>query len=603
MNGHSVRRPWPAWGWTLISGSASCQAAPAARPIARLCDDGIPPRPRSSSPPPSGGIARRRPHVAANQHREEPEFSRPRRDMTTPEDPNRVLIFDTTLRDGEQSPGISLNPAEKLEIAQQLARLGVDVIEAGFPIASPGDFEGGRGVARTVEGPVIAALARTHVADIDAAWGAVKDSERPRIHTFISTSDIHIIHQLQTTREDVKGQARAAVAHAKQYVDDVEFSPMDATRADVQFTAEVVQIAIDEGATTINIPDTVGYAMPHEFQAYLARLYELVPDLHGVTLSVHCHDDLGLAVANSFAGVLAGARQVECAINGIRERAGNASLEEIVMLLRTRRADIGLDTGVNTTELARTSRLVSRLTGYPVQPNKAIVGRNAFAHESGIHQDGVLKERSTYEIMDARTVGLETNSIVLGKHSGRHALRDALEQLGFKVDGQALNTAFKRFKEIADKKKSLTAMDLEALVTEELRGEDITGYGLEWFEVEASSRRPPHARVGVSMPDGAVAEGSFTGDGPIDAVLAAINAATGVEPKLRDFKIGAVTEGQDALGEVSMVVEVDGASGAGQAVSTDVIEAAARAYVRALSVARARAERPEGVVGLPATAP
>jgi 2-isopropylmalate synthase len=527
-------------------------------------------------------------------------------DSTSDAADSGVLIFDTTLRDGEQSPGISLNTTEKLEIAQQLARLGVDVIEAGFPITSPGDFEAVQTIAREVSEPappIIAGLARTHVGDIDAAWEAVRDAERPRIHTFISTSDIHIIHQLQSTREDVKGQARAAVAHAKQYLDDVEFSPMDATRADVEFTAEVVQIAIDEGATTINIPDTVGYVMPHEFQAYLARLYELVADLHGVRLSVHCHDDLGLAVANSFAGVLAGARQVECAINGIGERAGNASLEEIVMLLRTRRADIGLDTSVNTTELARTSRLVSRLTGYPVQPNKAIVGRNAFAHESGIHQDGVLKERSTYEIMDARTVGLETNSIVLGKHSGRHALRDALEQLGFKVEGQTLNTAFKRFKEIADKKKTLTAMDLEALVTEELRGEDIAGYGLEWFEVEASSRRPPHARVGVSMPDGTVAEGSFTGDGPIDAVLAAINAATGVEPKLRDFKIGAVTEGQDALGEVSMVVEVEGFSGAGQAVSTDVIEAAARAYVRALSVARARAERPEGLVGLPATAP
>jgi 2-isopropylmalate synthase len=522
-------------------------------------------------------------------------------------DPDRrVLIFDTTLRDGEQSPGISLNTTEKLEIAQQLARLGVDVIEAGFPITSPGDFEAVQTIAREVREPappIIAGLARTHVGDIDAAWEAVRDAERPRIHTFISTSDIHIVHQLQTTREDVKGQARAAVAHAKQYLDDVEFSPMDATRADVEFTAEVVQIAIEEGATTVNIPDTVGYAMPHEFQAYLARLYELVPGLREVVLSVHCHDDLGLAVANSFAGVLAGARQVECAINGIGERAGNASLEEIVMLLRTRRADIGLDTGVTTQELARTSRLVSRLTGYAVQPNKAIVGRNAFAHESGIHQDGVLKERSTYEIMDATTVGLATNSIVLGKHSGRHALHDALEELGFKVEGQTLNTAFKRFKEIADKKKTLTAMDLEALVTEELRDEEVVGYGLEWFEVEASSRRPPHARVGVALPDGSVAEGSFTGDGPIDAVLAAINAATGVEPKLRDFKIGAVTEGQDALGEVSMVVEVDGFSGAGQAVSTDIIEAAARAYVRALSVARVRAERSEGVVGLPATAP
>src|SRR5947208_6407211 len=294
--------------------------------------------------------------------------------MIKPEDPNRVLIFDTTLRDGEQSPGISLNTQEKLEIAQQLARLGVDVIEAGFPITSPGDFEAVEAIARTVEGPVIAGLARTHVADIDAAWNAVRDAARPRIHTFISTSDIHIRHQLQTTREDVKGQARAAVAHAKRYCDDVEFSPMDATRADVEFTAEVCAIAVEEGATTINIPDTVGYAMPHEFTAYLEQLYEFVPGLRDVVLSVHCHDDLGLAVANSFAGVQAGARQVECAINGIGERAGNASLEEIVMLLKVRSEEHGFDTQIETKEIAKTSRLVSRLTGYAVQPNKAIVG-------------------------------------------------------------------------------------------------------------------------------------------------------------------------------------------------------------------------------------
>jgi 2-isopropylmalate synthase len=510
----------------------------------------------------------------------------------------RVRIFDTTLRDGEQSPGISLNRQEKLEIAHQLARLGVDVIEAGFPITSPGDFESVQAIAREVEGPVICGLARTSKQDIDAAWNAVRDSERPCIHTFISTSDIHIEHQLQTTREDVLGQARAAVAQAKQYLEDVEFSPMDATRAEVEFTAEVIQIALEEGATTINIPDTVGYTMPQEFTAFLGRLYELVPDLRDVVLSVHCHDDLGLAVANSFAGVLAGARQVECAVNGIGERAGNASLEEIVMLLRTRRADIGMDTGVNSTELARTSRLVSRLTGYQVQPNKAIVGRNAFAHESGIHQDGVLKERSTYEIMDATTVGLKSNTLVLGKHSGRHALRDALEEMGFQLDGQALNTAFKRFKEIADRKKQVTAMDLEALVTDELR-EEIPGYALDWFEVEASSRRPPHARVSVTLPDGGSAEGSFTGDGPIDAVFRAINAAAGVEALLGEFTIGAVTEGQDALGEVSVVVEVDGMSGAGQGVSTDIIDAAARAYVRALSVARARSLASADAVGLP----
>ncbi len=502
--------------------------------------------------------------------------------MTKPDDPNQVLIFDTTLRDGEQSPGISLNTQEKLEIAQQLARLGVDVIEAGFPITSPGDFEAVQSIARTVEGPVIAGLARTHVADIDAAWNAVKDAARPRIHTFISTSDIHIRYQLQTTREDVKGQARAAVSHAKQYVDDVEFSPMDATRADVEYTAEVCQIALEEGATTINIPDTVGYTMPHEFAAYLAKLYELVPGLADVVLSVHCHDDLGLAVANSFAGLQAGARQVECAINGIGERAGNASLEEIVMLLHTRRADVGLHTGAVTGEIARTSRLVSRLTGYAVQPNKAIIGRNAFAHESGIHQDGVLKERTTYEIMDATTIGLDANSIVLGKHSGRHALQQALSELGFELSGQNLNTAFKRFKEIADKKKQVTAMDLEALVTDELR-EEIVGYALEWFDVEASSRRPPHATVGVRSPSGETLTGSFTGDGPVDAIFRAINAATDSDARLREFRVDAVTGGQDALGDTSVVLEVGGITGSGQGVSTDILEAAGRAYVRALS--------------------
>jgi len=514
-------------------------------------------------------------------------------------DADRVLIFDTTLRDGEQSPGISLNRQEKLEIAHQLARLGVDVIEAGFPIASPGDFQSVQAIAQEVEGPVICGLARTSHQDIDAAWNAVRDSGRPRVHTFISTSDIHIEHQLQTTREDVIGQARAAVAHAKQYLDDVEFSPMDASRADVEFTAEVVQVAIDEGAMTINIPDTVGYAMPRELEAFLARLYELVPDLRRVALSVHCHDDLGLAVANSLAGLEAGCRQVECSINGIGARAGNASLEEIAMLLHTREPSVGLWTAIETTEIARTSRLVSRLTGYQVQPNKAIVGRNAFAHESGIHQDGVLKERTTYEIMDPTTVGLRSNSIVLGKHSGRHALSEALREMGFELDGQALNTAFKRFKEIADRKKQVTAMDLEALVTDELR-EEITGYTLDWFEVDASSLRPPHAKVSVNLPDGSAASGSFTGDGPIDAVFQAINAATGVAAKLSDFTIGAVTEGQDALGEVSIVLEVDGSTGAGQGVSTDIIDAAARAYLRALSVAVARSHA-GGAIGLPET--
>jgi 2-isopropylmalate synthase len=499
-----------------------------------------------------------------------------------PSEDQRVILFDTTLRDGEQSPGISLNATEKLEIAHQLARLGVDVIEAGFPITSPGDFEAVQAIAREVDGPVVAGLARAHSADVEAAWGAVRDAARPRIHTFISTSDIHIEHQLQSTREDVKGSARAAVAHARSLCDDVEFSPMDATRADLEFTAEVVQIAIDEGATTINIPDTVGYTMPDEFRAYLGRLYELVPGLREIVLSVHCHDDLGLAVANSFAGIQAGARQVECAVNGIGERAGNASLEELIMLLHTRREAVGYWTEAKTSEIARTSRLVSRLTGYPVQPNKAIVGRNAFAHESGIHQDGVLKERTTYEIMDARTVGLAANQIVLGKHSGRHALKQALSELGYELDGAALKTAFARFKDIADKKKQVTAMDLEALVHDELR-EEVTGYHLEWFDVEASSRRPPHATVAVRTPEGDVVEGSFTGDGPVDAIFRALNSATGLDAKLREFRVDAVTGGQDALGETSVVLEVAGQTAAGQGVATDIIEAAARAYVRALS--------------------
>ena len=515
-------------------------------------------------------------------------------------DADRVLIFDTTLRDGEQSPGISLNKQEKLEIAHQLARLGVDVIEAGFPITSPGDFESVQAIAREVAGPVICGLARTSAQDIEAAWNAVRDAERPRIHTFIATSDIHIERKLQTTREDVKGQVRAAVAQAREYTEDVEFSPEDGSRSNVEYMAEVIQIALDEGASTINVPDTVGYTMPLEYAAMFAELYRLVPGLHEVVVSVHCHDDLGLAVANSLAGLEAGCRQVECAINGIGERAGNASLEEVVMLLRTRAPSLDLWTGAVTTEIARTSRLVSRLTGYQVQPNKAIVGRNAFAHEAGIHQDGVLKERETYEIMDATTVGLRSNSIVLGKHSGRHALSKALEEMGFELDGQALNTAFKRFKEIADRKKQVTAMDLEALVTDELR-EEIAGYTLDWFEVEASSLRPPHARVSITLPEGGSATGTFIGDGPIDAVFQAINAASGVAAKLGDFTIGAVTEGQDALGEVSVVLEVDGVTGAGQGVSTDIIDAAARAYVRALSVAVARSHS-DTAIGLPESA-
>src|SRR6476646_6162139 len=506
--------------------------------------------------------------------------SGPQSDNST--DANRVHIFDTTLRDGEQSPGISLNTAEKVEIAQQLSRLGVDVIEAGFPITSPGDFEAVQKISRVVEGPVICGLARTHKADIDAAWGAIKEAGRPRIHTFISTSDIHIEHQLQTDREDVKGQARAAVTLAKSYCEDVDFFQMDATRADIEFTAEVCAIAVEEGATVVNIPDTVGYTTPEEYADYFRRLYELVPGLREVELSVHCHDDLGMAVANSYAGLLAGARQVECAVNGIGERAGNCSLEEIVMLVRTREDVHNLQTGVNTRELARTSRMVSRLTGYAIQPNKAIVGRNAFAHESGIHQDGVLKERTTYEIMDATEVGLESNSIVLGKHSGRHALRDALDQLGFKVEGNALNAAFKRFKEVADRKKQVTALDLEAIVSDEMR-EKGESYNLAWCEVEAGSRREPLARVAVNLPSGEETVAEASGDGPVDAIFLAIQKAAGTECELRQYTVEAVTGGEDALGQVTVMLRAAGRLASGQGGATDILEASARAYVRALS--------------------
>src|ERR1700712_3002402 len=499
-----------------------------------------------------------------------------------PEDPNRVLLFDTTLRDGEQSPGISLNTAEKLEIAQQRARLGVDIIEAGFPIASPGDFDAVRTIAREVQGPIICGLARANSADIDRAWEAIRDSERPRIHTFLSTSDIHIKYQLQSTREDVKGLARAAVAQAKALCEDVEFSPMDATRSEAAYTAEVIQIALDEGATTINIPDTVGYATPDEYAAFLAEMYALVPDLRGAVLSVHCHDDLGLAVANSLAGVQAGARQIEYAVNGIGERAGNASLEELIMLLHTRRDRLGYATGAVTTEIAKTSRLVSRLTGYAVQPNKAIVGRNAFAHESGIHQDGVLKERSTYEIMDATEVGFESNSIVLGKHSGRHALKDALEQLGYKIDGGALNKAFKAFKEIADRKKQVTALDLEAIVSDEMR-DRADGHELATFEVSAASNKEPMAKIGVTLPSGEEVVGESTGDGPIDAGFPAIQVATGVESELVKYTVEAVTGGEDALGETTVMLRTNGTLASGSGVATDIIEASARAYLRALS--------------------
>ncbi|MGX6447350.1 2-isopropylmalate synthase [Patulibacter sp. S7RM1-6] len=528
--------------------------------------------------------------------------------MSTPADPDRVVVFDTTLRDGEQSPGISLNAAEKLEIAHALARLGVDVVEAGFPIASPGDFEAVRAIARADLGgsrPTIAALARAQAGDIERAGEAVRDAAaegRGRIHTFISTSDIHIEHQMRNTRADVLEGTRAAVAHARSLVDDVQFSPMDATRADVAFTAEVIQTAIDEGATTINVPDTVGYATPDEYAALLRSLYAHAPGLRDVVLSVHCHDDLGLAVANSLAGLGAGARQVECAVNGIGERAGNAALEEVLMLLETRRDALGWATGAVPREIARTSRLVARLTGYPVQPNKAIVGRNAFSHESGIHQDGVLKDRSTFEIIDPASVGIDdAEQLVLGKHSGRAALKDALERLGHPLDGQDLRRAFDAFKELADRKKTVTAMDLEALVVDELEAGDADDLTLVAYTVDVRDGRPPHATVVLEGAARGRITGAFTGDGPVDALFRALDAALGVDARLRDYRIESVTGGQDALAQASVVVEL-GAAGAaerpetpgvaageritaaGQGVDPDTLRASAVAYLRALNV-------------------
>ena len=511
-------------------------------------------------------------------------------------DANRVKFFDTTLRDGEQSPGITLNTREKLEIAHQLRRLGVDVIEAGFPITSPGDFEAVRAISNEVPDVVIAALARSNEKDVTVAGEAVRDAEHGRIHTFIATSDIHLVHKLRMSRAQVLAAATDAVRLARSIVDDVEFSCEDSTRSDPAFVAEVVRAAIAEGASTINLPDTVGYTMPTEFQRFLLDLFERCPELRGVTLSVHCHNDLGLAVANSLAGMQVGARQVEGCVNGIGERAGNASLEELAMILRTRAADLGgLWCGIETSEITRASRLVSRLTGYVVQPNKAVVGRNAFAHEAGIHQHGVLSNPLTYEIMDAQSVGLAQNSIVLGKHSGRHALDHALKELGYELDRDELNAAFTRFKEIADLKGRLSGVDLEALVSDELRVEGGEGFRLDDLSVTTHTSEAPTARVVVADADGARHPGSGSGDGPVNALMHAIDAAIGSEGVLLEYQVSAVTGGTDALGEARVVCEIGGRTYAGQGVSTDVLEATAVAYLRAVDASR-RAEHGERVM-------
>ncbi|MCU1428274.1 MAG: 2-isopropylmalate synthase [Actinomycetia bacterium] len=512
---------------------------------------------------------------------------------------DHVLIFDTTLRDGEQSPGISLDVAEKLEIADQLARLGVDVIEAGFPIASEGDFESVEAIAKAVSGPVICALSRTGFKDVDRAWEAVRHASKARIHVFIATSKIHMEKKLKMTPEQVKAEASAAVARAKSYTADVEFSPEDGYRSDPDFMCEVCQIAVDNGATTLNIPDTVGFAVPGDYGKLIQYVIDHVRGDYVV--STHCHDDLGLAVANSLAGVENGARQVECAMNGLGERAGNAALEEVVMAIKTRSDYFaGLDVNVRSEELARTSRLVSRLTGYHVQFNKAVVGRNAFAHESGIHQHGVLSDRQTYEIIDANSVGQEAAQIVLGKHSGRHAFADTLEKMGLHVQGDALNAAFVRFKELADRKVEIGEADLEAIVAEELGTAIVHRFAIAELEVHGGTASKPTARVVLTSPDGKV-EATGNGDGMIDAAVAAISEATGVHGKLSDFRVASVTGGADALGSVVVQLETDdGTKVTGRGVATDVVEASARAYLNAVNkVVRMheRGDTREAVVG------
>ena len=512
-------------------------------------------------------------------------------------DPGRVLIFDTTLRDGEQSPGASLNLEEKLAIAQQLARLGVDIIEAGFPFASPGDFNAVQRIAASVgtpEGPTICGLARAASGDIKACADAVAPAANRRIHTFIATSDIHLEHKLRKTRAEVLAITADMVAYARSLVDDVEFSCEDAGRSDPEFMVEVIEAAINAGATTVNIPDTVGYATPAEFGALIAGINTHVPNIDRAVISVHGHNDLGLAVANFLEAVKNGARQLECTINGIGERAGNASLEELVMALYVRRsyfnpflgrpADSSEPlTGVRTEEITKTSRLVSNLTGMAVQPNKAIVGANAFAHESGIHQDGVLKNRLTYEIIDARTVGLSDNRISLGKLSGRSAFRARLEELGYQLEREDLDDAFARFKELADRKREISDRDLEAIVSEQVQQTNETRFSLKSVQVSCGTGLQPTATITLVNSDGAELTEAAIGTGPVDAVCQALNRLAQVPNELVEFSVKSVTEGIDAMGDVTIRLRSDGVLYSGHAADTDIVVAAAQAFVNALN--------------------
>jgi 2-isopropylmalate synthase len=495
---------------------------------------------------------------------------------------DRVLIFDTTLRDGEQAPGCSMTGPEKLRVARALAELGVDVIEAGFPAASRGDFESVAAVAAEVHGPIVCALARCNVEDIELAARALSAAPRHRIHVFLATSAIHRQYKLNMAQDEILRLAGAGVARARELASDVEFSPEDASRTELEFLAQVVEVAIAAGATTVNIPDTVGYTVPDEFAELFRYLRKNVRGIDNVRLSVHCHDDLGMAVANSLTAVVAGARQIECTINGIGERAGNCSLEEVVMALKTRAAFFNVSTGVNTARLYPTSRLISSITGMPIPRNKAVVGENAFAHEAGIHQHGMMSHPSTYEILRPEDVGLSRSHLVLGKHSGRHAFRERVAALGFELDELELNRVFEDFKALADKKKELFDGDIEALV---LRAEGSAAgpWQLTELSTETKSGGPAHAVVRLTHADGRSVERSASGDGPVDAAFKAIEAATGIAVVLRKFEVHAVSEGEDAQGEARVYVEYNRRTYRGASVSTSIVESGTRAFLEVIN--------------------
>ncbi|MCJ7472375.1 MAG: 2-isopropylmalate synthase [Actinobacteria bacterium] len=492
---------------------------------------------------------------------------------------NKIYIFDTTLRDGEQAPGIHLNVKEKLEIAQQLSRLNIDIIEAGFPISSESDFESVQEISRAVKGRAVAALARANDRDIDSAGLALKGAEQPIIHTFISSSDIHLRYQFKKTREQALEMAGRAVKRSRQYTDMVEFSAMDATRSDWDFLCRMFGVAIKNGASILNVPDTVGYALPDEFSRLIDHIYANVEGIEDIILSVHCHNDLGLAVANSLMAVQHGARQIECAVNGIGERAGNASLEEVVMIIDTRKKDLGVYTDIKTEEIVRTSSIVKSLTGYVIAPNKAIVGKNAFAHEAGIHQDGMLKDRSTYEIIRPEDIGLKESKLILGKHSGRHAFIKRLEEIGIKIREEDLEKAFERFKSLAEKKGAINEQDLRAIVENEMR-EVEEYYLLKDYKVKSGSNITASSEVEIEV-NGEVKTASAEGDGPVDASFKAIDKITGMSTTLVDYAIEAVSEGKDAIGQVKIIVDAGSSEVMGSGISTDIVEASIKAYIDA----------------------